>query len=162
LSSYEIGHQGHVYLPNDTVSAGTAPLVKAAFAQFLKVRHGGSGFLFAYGAGATGTRNPTYTTPPADNEHLQVASDRQLRCLYFPATPFQVMRPAPPRPSPYSLPVLSAAPYTSDPGLRNPNLYQGYQTAVPPSGLSNATPPAIVPPAIPARRLFQNPDAYVG
>jgi hypothetical protein len=158
LTSYEIGHAGHVYLPNNSAN------VKAAFAQFLKVRHGGSGFLFAYGAGQTGTPNLIVTPPPTSppNSNLWVASDRPFRSLSFPDVDFTVMRPAALRPTVYTLPVQAATPHTQDPGIRNSTLYPGYATAVPPTGLSTSTPAAIVPPAIPARRFFQNPDAYSG
>jgi hypothetical protein len=166
LTSYEIGSQGHVYPPTSP-GLPQSPFVKAAFAQFLKVRHGGSGFLFAYGSGPTGTPNNTLT--PAN---LAVASDRPFRSLSFPDIDFTVMRPAALAPSNYSLPAHTSpgtvppGPYASDPGLRNPYLYPGYATGVPPSGLSvNNKPPWYpsswtVPPAIPTRRLFQNPDFY--
>lgn len=155
LTSYEIGQKGHVYMPNP---AGRANFVKAAFAQFLKVRHGGSGFLFAYGQGATGTPNPTYTPAPTDFSHLWVAADRPFRSLSFPDIDFTVMRPATLRPSAYSNPPLNTGtPYTHDPGIRRSALYPGYASNNPPTGLSGGV---VVPPAIPTRRLFQNPDAY--
>jgi hypothetical protein len=156
LSSYEIGHQGHFYIPNGN------NLVKGAFAQFLKARHGGSGFLFGWGNGATGTPYPAYTPAPANNEHLRIASERPFRSLSFPDIDSTVMRPAAMPPSTYSFPVLNApvppAPLTGsfagDPGLLNPYLYSGNATGT--------VPTTVIPSAIPVRRLFQNPDAYAG
>jgi hypothetical protein len=160
LTSYEIGHQGHVYLPNDNLypppNNNIAPLVKAAFAQFLKVRHGGSGFLFGYGWGLTGTPNNVVTP-----NQLIIAAERPFRSLSFPDINLTVMRPAALPPSIYSNPVLdttwppvSPATYTNDPGLKNNNLFPGYPTGTLPTSL--------LPPAIPARRLFQNPDFFAG
>ena len=145
--SYEYDSNG--YITNASLA------VKAAFAQFLKVRHGGSGFLFAWGSGFTGTPNPAYTPPPANNEHLAVASERPFRSLSYPDIDYTVMRPAALPPSPYSFPPQNTTGgpkiYANDPGWKNNNLFPGYPTA--------RLPTILVPPPIPTRRLFQIPDS---
>jgi hypothetical protein len=42
--------------------------MKAAFSDFLKIRHGGSGFLFAHGLGDTGTPNTNVADPSGNNQ----------------------------------------------------------------------------------------------
>ncbi len=73
--------------------------LKAAFSDFLKLRHGGSGYLFAHGAGPTGSgdsrpryANWTQTQP--------VAADRPYRSLSYPDINYTIMRPASLPPSP--------------------------------------------------------------
>jgi hypothetical protein len=66
--------------------------MKAAFSDFLKLRHGGSGFLFAHGAGPTGSGDQVHNgawpvTQP-------IASDRPYRSLSYPDINYTVMRPA--------------------------------------------------------------------
>lgn len=136
--SHEIPEAGYFY--------GSISSVKAAFAQFLKMRHGGSGFLFAYGSGATGTPNPAGVPPD-----VSVAAERPFRSLSFPDINYTVMRPATLPPSPYTNPAGPSA-SVRDPGLKNPTLYPAYPTGTIPTNP--------VPPAIPARRLFQPPDAF--
>ena len=94
--------------------------LKAAFADFLKLRHGGSGYLFAYGNGPTGSGD--YPIPFAVNgfftsiypaqtpqPYLQVpltqptqpiAAERPYRSLSYPDINYTVMRPASLPPSP--------------------------------------------------------------
>jgi hypothetical protein len=62
--------------------------LKAAFADFLKLRHGGSGFLFAHGAGPTGSGN---VGSPVS---FPIAADRPYRSLSYPDINYTVMRPA--------------------------------------------------------------------
>ncbi|HKM56448.1 MAG TPA: hypothetical protein VJY33_23795 [Isosphaeraceae bacterium] len=150
--------------------AGASNGMKAAFAQFLNLRHGGTGMLF--------TANPT-------------VPERPFHALSYPDINYTVMRPANLPPVTPSLPTSAATPYpptatpfyTQDPGVRNPYINPSSQ----PSGILNATgvyvanmPTVVVPPAtspygayftgmnsyvslpppIPVRRLFQIPDAY--
>ncbi len=84
--------------------------IKAAFSDFLKLRHGGSGYLFAFGGGLTGSGDyptpsttPAYpvtqTTPPfpsvTQNQGLQaVAAERPYRSLSFPDINYTILRPA--------------------------------------------------------------------
>ena len=37
--------------------------MKASFAQFLSLRHGGSGYVFGYGSGAVGQNSAVVTSP---------------------------------------------------------------------------------------------------
>jgi hypothetical protein len=167
---------------NDTDPTTSTPghLMKAAFSDFLKLRHGGSGFLFAFGMGSVGDPNPNIPT-------TGVASERPFHALSFPDIDYTVMRPAslPPSPSTflpsnptYTAPMATwpassvAWPNTQptgggliiDPGQRNP-YYFTQPSALPPTTLPpNFNPTGAVnaagpPPSIPAQRLFQIADA---
>ena len=80
--------------------------LKAAFVEFLRVRHGGSGYLFAFGSGAVGTPNRAVDLP----NNLQVAAERPFRSLSFPDINATVLRPAALPPSPFSSPPATAVP----------------------------------------------------
>jgi hypothetical protein len=126
--------------------------LKAAFAQFLTLRHGGSGLLFNF------------------------TGDRPFRSLSYPDINFTVMRPAtlppvaPMVPSPFM--TYGSGTYGADAGFRNPYLYQGgfassvvptpagYTPGTPFTALPAPNPNVAMPPPVPARRLFQVPDAY--
>ncbi len=139
--------------------------IKAAFAQFLWLRHGGSGYLFGFGNGAVGQNSavvPIDPPIPAPAGYGSgIPAERPFRSLSFPDIDFTVMRPATLPPSPFTNPPSTdATSYTADPGVRNPNLYPGYLTQNAPTGsvAASGTTPAY-PGAIPVRRLFQVPDA---
>jgi hypothetical protein len=119
-----------------------------------------------------------------------IPADRPFRSLSYPDIDYTVMRPAALPPSPYTNPVANSAPtlidptttppsitniYAGDPGVRNPTLYFPYPSATYPGSLpagatvgTVSTPSvggviqynAVLPPAIPARRLFQQADLY--
>lgn len=155
-------NRGYVVDPNGRpVGKSPAPM-KQAFSDFLKLRHGGSGTMLAFGEGATGTT---------------IARERPFRSLSFPDINDTVLRPGALPPSPATAPALAAgllyshnyfinptdpnilvlnpansgAPlYLGDPGIRN--LFLDY----------SATFAYAQPPAQPFRRLFQIPDAHVG
>ncbi|MGC1722846.1 MAG: hypothetical protein WA746_28040, partial [Isosphaeraceae bacterium] len=139
--------------------------IKAAFAQFLWLRHGGSGYLFGFGNGAVGQNSavvPIDPPIPAPAGYGSgIPAERPFRSLSFPDIDYTVMRPATLPPSPFTNPPSTdATSYTADPGVRNPNLYPGYLTQNAPTGsvaASGATP--AYPGAISVRRLFQVPDA---
>src|SRR5262249_3392331 len=63
--------------------------LKAAFSDFLVLRHGGSGYLFAYGNGNTGQLN---------------AAERPFRSLAYPDINYTIFRPAALPPSLNTLP----------------------------------------------------------
>jgi hypothetical protein len=149
---------------------GNSPLpsyarLKAAFIDFLKLRHGGSGFLFAFGGGPVGSgpapvANSTIN-PPATVYQTPVAMERPYHSLSYPDIDFTLMRPASLPPSTLTTPVANANPsgaasnYCEDPGLKNPYLNPpSPQNAAPALGFS-------APPQVPPRRLFQIPDFYV-
>jgi len=165
---WALGQSGGVmtadWLHAQTGAGGTPTLglgnkgLKAAFSQFLTLRHGGTGLLFGFNF------------------------ERPFHSLSYPDIDYTVMRPAtlPPSSSPPTSPPLATttaaiagAPYAygsyaGDPGVRNPFLYPGTFTAsllAPPTGYTPATPFAglpnvFMPEPIPARRLFQSPDAF--
>ena len=175
-------------LATDPVFNVLSQRLKAAFVQFLTLRHGGSGFLFGYGSGAVGqnfTVLPPGTNPNAPATPNGIPADRPFRSLSFPDINYTILRPAALPPSTYTDPQLPSRPpspvwppgppgsptgysgnYIGDPGVRNPSLYQGYAQGfagplLPPRYPSSVPATALmVPPTIPSRRLFQIPDAY--
>ena len=138
--------------------------IKAAFAQFLWLRHGGSGYLFGFGNGAVGQNSAVVPIDPPISVPADYGSgipaERPFRSLSFPDIDYTVMRPATLPPSPFTNPPSTdATSYTADPGVRNPNLYPGYATQNAPTGSVAAGATPAYPGAIPVRRLFQVPDA---
>jgi hypothetical protein len=140
--------------------------IKAAFAQFLWLRHGGSGYLFGFGNGAVGQNSavvpiaPVSPTPAGSGSGIP--AERPFRSLSYPDIDYTVMRPATLPPSPFTNPPSTdTTSYTADPGVRNPNLYPGYTTQSAPTGSGAAGATPVYPGAIPVRRLFQVPDANV-
>ena len=151
--------------------------MKHSFADFLKHRHGGSGFLFAYGDGLTGTQGNTAATPPGD----KVAGDRPYRSMSYFDIHRTLLRPATMEPSAFTTPTQGTN-NAQNPGLKlsqfdttvSPNtlLDQGfaYQPpdtitaatditrfyANPAQVVSSGVKPIVQP--IPPRRLFQVPD----
>lgn len=119
----------------------------AGFSDFLKLRHGASGFLFAFQAGPTGSGSAFGNPPPVAGPTTPAASERPFHSLSYPDIDYTLMRPATLPPSPlttYSMSPNTPPSYIGDPGVKNPNL-----------DAPTTTPP--IPP-IPPRRLFQLPD----
>jgi large repetitive protein len=122
--------------------------MKAAFSDFLKMRHGGSGYLFAWGQS---------NLPP----------ERPFRSLSYPDIDATVLRPAAPPPPPAAFtpattptqPNQTATPtnWFWDPGIMNPYITD-------PARWSTAPPirTPLMPPPIPTRRLFQLLDENAG
>ncbi|MGA7499014.1 MAG: hypothetical protein WBX00_19975, partial [Isosphaeraceae bacterium] len=184
-AAYPMNNVG-VLAPDRLSASALGNRMKASFAQFLSLRHGGSGFVFGYGSGATGQNTAVLIgnthAPAAPNN--PIPADRPFHSLSYPDINYTIMRPAALPPSTYTDPQLptppptsppltaawpptsyppSAGPYVGDPGVRNTLLYEGYVTAASasPIGTTPASTPAsqlLVPPAIPVRRLFQPPD----
>ena len=100
-------HPGVVTI--DSISVGGAfNGMKAAFAQFLNLRHGGTGMLFS-------------TLP-----------ERPFHSLSYPDINYTVMRPATLPPATVASPPASpyaSATYTGDPGVRNPYINPGRRPA---------------------------------
>lgn len=76
-------------------------LMKAAFADFLKLRHGGSGFLFSYGIGTLGGLAPVGSGPVGPLPDISSggitttpAMDRPFHSLSYPDIDYTVLRPA--------------------------------------------------------------------
>lgn len=181
---YPMSNRGMAALDPLTSTVGNR--LKLSFAQFLWLRHGGSGFVFGYGTGLPGQNTAVPTSPvnsyaPAPPNNL-IPADRPFHSLSYPDINYTIMRPAALPPSAFTDPHLSTFPttpipnplstppykpnppttpyYAGDPGIRNPYLYQSIATGTPPASSTSAAPPTFVaPPAIPARRLFQPPDA---
>ena len=191
-STLATGAAGSAYPMNNVGMAAPDPLshrqsdqqpMKVAFAQFLALRHGGSGYVFGYGSGLPGQNFSIYppTTPTPTRQSRPPPfrpTGRSIRCRI----PTSITRcSGPPRCRPRNSPIRcrTLAPtagqlYAGDPGVKNPLAYPGYKTG--PLGLTNPGPTSIattptwvpgpttlvLPPAIPLRRLFQIPDAYPG
>ncbi len=96
--------------------------IKAAFSDFLKLRHGGSGYIFGYGAGPTGSGD--FTLGPvnfsATSPSPPLAAERPYRSLSYPDINYTILRPAslPPSPVDGQNPVRYTA---STPPLPSPN-----------------------------------------
>lgn len=143
LSSAQTG-RGYVYRDAnqanyDTTRPGGYPYyqqvhgLKAAFSDFLKLRHGGSGYLFAYGAGPTGSGDFTASLAvPATTQ--PIAAERPYRSLSYPDINYTIMRPASLPPSivdPNNTPVhFPGTPTPLDPKLAGQFIY-GVQTGAP-------------------------------
>ncbi|WZO97201.1 hypothetical protein EP7_004224 [Isosphaeraceae bacterium EP7] len=99
----------------------------AAFSDFLKLRHGGSGYLFAFGTGVVGSgAAPTKTVTPSIVEaNSRVAAERPFRSLSYPDIDYTVLRPATLPPNLLSLdatlqvPPLLSAPLVTTPAQGN-------------------------------------------
>jgi len=169
-------NRGYPVDPTGRVPAVSPFPMKQAFSDFLKLRHGGSGNLLAFGQEPTGT--PT-------------ARERPFRSLSFPDVNFTVLRPGAMPPSTLTLPGFAAT--TEGFGTPRQNglfSIHNYETNPldpqilslrVPSNVNNASPPYLgdpgvrnifldysaqfayaQPPALPFRRLFQIPDAHIG
>ncbi len=86
--------------------------LKAAFSDFLKLRHGGSGYLFAHGGGDVGMGD--FTTGPLALPAVTqpIAADRPYRSLSYPDINYTIMRPAslPPAPANTTFSFLGTTP----------------------------------------------------
>jgi len=148
----------HGFLTNDPIlqainaaalaNGATPPLappvgnrLKAAFAQFLWLRHGGSGYLFGLGSGATG-QNSAVATPALTNYTGPTPAERYFRSLSFPDINYTIMRPAALPPSTVSAPAM-----LPDPNSTNP-------VAV---AVANAQALLYQPPTAPSNWYFLNP-----
>ncbi len=123
---------------NGTLSTVPDNRMKAAFADFLKLRHGGSGYMFGFGTGAV------YNIPAA-NLSGPIAAERPFHSLSYPDINYTILRPAtlpPPLPNAAGTVLLPATPvplvgaaipywpagtwpytgYSQDPGMKNPYL----------------------------------------
>ena len=133
-------------LATDPASAVLGNRMKAAFAEFLSLRHGGSGYIFGYGSGLPGqnmtvlTGNTNGPTTPAQAMVSPIPADRPFHALSYPDIDYTIMRPAALPPATYpTTPATSTDPppntqavlwppgynpsgtgYSSDPGWRNP------------------------------------------
>lgn len=148
----------HGYLANDPITVAlqvgagaTLPTtnlvgnrIKAAFAQFLWARHGGSGYIFGYGNGSTG-QNSAVITQSGQLNAYPVPAERPFRSLSYPDINLTIMRPAALPPSPASNPTLLADPS----GSYIPQVYS--------AGVLNVTHPANSPGG---SRYFLTNDFY--
>ena len=80
--------------------------IKAAFAQFLWSRHGGSGYLFGHGSGISG-ENSAIVTPIVTANTGQIPSERPFHSLSYPDIDYTIMRPAALPPSTVSSPAMA-------------------------------------------------------
>jgi len=145
----------------NNANIGPGPLynnsLKAAWVQFLTLRHGGSGYLFGFGTGSVGQNyavtpvTPPQTLPLANNLYgTGIPKERPFHSLSYPDIDYTIMRPAALPPSAYTNPayngnptVIAALPgvttyYAGDPGVRNPTLFLPYPSS---SGIPSGTAP---------------------
>jgi hypothetical protein len=108
--------------PTATVNPPVGNRIKAAFAQFLWLRHGGSGYIFGFGNGATGQNsavvNPVLTAATTGYSQA-LPSERYFHSLSYPDINYTIMRPAALPPSTVSLPAMVA-----DTSVTNPTQIQ--------------------------------------
>ena len=132
------------FIAADTSAGGsTSPTnrLKAAFIDFLKLRSGGSRYIFACGTGDVNN------SPWPGSAGGPISAERPYHSLSYPDIDYTVMRPANLPPSPFYPPyAIALGKYSGDPGVMNPYLF-----------CSNDP---VQPPPIPPRRLFQVPDAF--
>ncbi len=107
--------------------------IKAAFAQFLWLRHGGSGYLFGFGNGAVGQNSAVVPIAPVSPTPAGYGSgipaERPFRSLSYPDIDQTVMRPATLPRRPFTEPrPAPARPLTARSGPEEPNLHPGYTT----------------------------------
>ena len=184
--AYAMSNRGYAIVdPISGAELGTG--MKAAFSDFLKLRSGGSGYLFAWGAGMVGSGPFSPATASTALVQSPVAQERPFRSLSYPDINYTVMRPAMLPPSPITnlaaTPIirpLPNGPYQYGDNLGNSFLDQAGVVVTAPAvgtsfvgdpGVRNPflTIPATIPPPsgaynqrqiplVPLRRLFQIPD----
>ncbi len=152
LAAYAMTNNGHFYAPDPNRGSAYYSQIKAAFSDFLKLRHGGSGYLFAWGTGNVGQ-----TAGLLQAGQGPLAAERPFHSHSYPDIDLTPMRPATLPPSQNSSPAFTPVTTTTqpapgsfvwDPGVKNPYLTDTSMSA-----------PRLQPPPIPPRRLFQIPDA---
>jgi len=92
--------------------------LKAAFVQFLSLRHGGSGYLFGFGRGGVGQNvsvNASATFPGANGAPFGagIPAERPFHSLSYPDIDYTIMRPAALPPSPFTNPLPNPLPGTA-------------------------------------------------
>ena len=160
-------------------------LMKVPFADFLKQRHGGSGFLFGFGDAQTaGYIEPII--PPYDPVTPRIPRDRPYRAMSYVDIQDSLLRPATLPPSPLTTLPANFNPtppvgtrVVADPGLKlsqtlakdnveiDPGFVYSFDAATPTPSTFYANPVVDesgaerrpIYPGIPPRRLFQIPDA---
>ena len=159
--------------------------MKAAFADFIKLRHGGTNFLFGHQA--------PYTVPGSSVLFAPIWPDKPYRSLSYPDVDYTIMRPATPVPAviqgaltfppPYQYDLVagnsspiqsvtnannaipnpplptSGGSYIGDPGVRFPWLDLTFANMGNYNAGYNAPLTTPMIPPIPPRRLFQPPDS---
>jgi len=146
VAAYPIPNKGfmdlsYAYTPaNGAYTLAGDSRLKACFTDFLKLRHGGSGYLFGFGYGAVGT---PYNTGNVNTSNFNIAAERPFRSLSFPDINYTIMRPAPLPPSttPPPTTVPPSAPYATLPGTAP----AGYSGTWPPTSLIDPTTGFFIP-----------------
>jgi hypothetical protein len=182
-----VGIYDNFHQPNSaTLAFGN--FMKACFSDFLKLTHGGSGYVFANGVGQTGEFGQFDVNLKVNHG---IAASRPFHSLSYPDIDYTVLRPAnlppsrvitvgatteatgfttPPQTVPWAPAVGSFPPYPSPyptPAAGPPAIANTGSTpaglAIDP-GLKNpylfTRMDAVQPPPIPPRRLFQIPDYW--
>ncbi len=181
--AYAMSDRGYTVI-NPMNGAEVVTGMKAAFSDFLKIRAGGSGYLFAWGSGVTGSGpySPATVALPALLQNPP-AAERPFRSFAYPDINYTIMRPATLPPSALTVTAVGAAPgATMYPPYRyatnNIDFVDGTGTAIAPApvgttsfvgdpgirnpflAMSTLFPRQL--PQVPSRRLFQVPDSANG
>jgi hypothetical protein len=182
---YQIPNNGAFVVTNAVNNGDGSSYIKACFADFLRLRSGGSELndLNGLTGGLNclyGLSNPNAGTPAVSLQTAPVPFDRPFHALSYPDIDYTVMRPAVLAPNALTTGPAPAGgiwpiPTGGTAGAPTWPYYNG--NAVAPMnttytqdpGVKNpylaanslpVQPPPIMPPPIPTRRLFQVPDAY--
>ena len=151
LRDEQRGRGGH-----DRLTSTLDHRMKASFAQFLSLRHGGSGFVFGYGSGATGqnfavaTRRRIPTPRPTPNN--LIPADRPFHSLSYPDINYTIMRPAALPPSAYTDPLTPTTPPTP---AWPPTGTRAITSATPACGIRRSTRDSPPTPARPRRGAYR-------
>src|SRR5262249_55182186 len=105
-ASYPLNNRG--FLARNPQNGRVQNALKGAFSDFLKLRHGGSGYLFAFGTGSVGQA-------PSRPGQGPIARERPFRCLSYPDVDDALLRPAALPPSSATSPQASPYPPTTPP-----------------------------------------------
>ena len=152
--------------------------IKAAFSDFLKLRAGGSGFLFAWGSGTTGSGpfdatmanmvNQLYTAPlpfvvPQPGLGFAVARERPYRSFMAPDINDTILRPATPPPSLLTNPPATYGPASLSTTGAGTSVGQAYSfAAYPANGTLYGDPAPYVVPMGTIPTVLTPPPNYVG
>ena len=116
ISSVRVLHDGRKPSAATTLDSR----MKGCFSDFLKLRHGGSGYMFAWGQGPIGNTPLGYNLPglPGGGNYTgyptgSPAMERPFHALSYPDIDFTVMRPAMLPPSPTALAAANPVPLSS-------------------------------------------------
>ncbi len=170
IGYYSMANNLTGFLKNNPIAGvGVYGGMSQAFSDFLKLRHGGSGFMFGFGTQTPQASTALLLGDPAWNAQLGLPRERPFRSLSYPDINDTILRPAllPPPVADTTLPD----PYFNDLGIFNlvssGGEIDGRGAAIAAFDRGRVNPVWGVavsgqPPSSPPRRLLQLPDSARG